>query len=85
MADSASGSNLPSHMKAWVHYEYGKIEEVLKFEESLALPELKHDDQVLIKVVAAALNPIDYYRSAGFFKQNDSPFPVLSFTTSFFN
>lgn len=39
------------------------------------MPELK-DDQVLIKVAAAALNPIDLKKMNGSFKAPSSPLPV---------
>lgn len=67
-------------MKAWSYSEYGGVD-VLKLESDVPVPEPK-DDQVLIKVVAAALNPIDYKRRLGWFKQIDSPLPVKS--NSFF-
>ncbi|KAK7316306.1 hypothetical protein VNO77_35248 [Canavalia gladiata] len=34
------------------------------------------EDQVLIKVVAAAINPVDYKRALGHFKDIDSPLPT---------
>ncbi|GER43844.1 oxidoreductase, partial [Striga asiatica] len=40
------------------------------------IPEVK-DDEVLIKVVATALNPVDFKRRFGYFKANDSPFPTI--------
>ncbi|KAL2335652.1 hypothetical protein Fmac_016865 [Flemingia macrophylla] len=67
-------SSIPSHIKAWVYSEYGNIEEVLKFDENVPTPHLK-EDQVLIKAVAAALNPVDYKRALGHFKDIDSPLP----------
>ncbi|KAK7395677.1 hypothetical protein VNO78_16242 [Psophocarpus tetragonolobus] len=67
--------SIPSHMKAWTYSEYGKSKEVLKFNQSVPLPEVK-EDQVLIKVAAASLNPIDYKRMEGFFKDTDSPLPT---------
>lgn len=67
--------SIPSHMKAWTYSEYGKSKEVLKFNQSVALPEVK-EDQVLIKVAAASLNPIDHKRMEGYFKNSDSPLPV---------
>ncbi|KAH1205196.1 2-methylene-furan-3-one reductase [Glycine max] len=67
--------SIPSHMKAWTYSEYGKSKEVLKFNQSVALPEVK-EDQVLIKVAAASLNPIDHKRMEGYFKNSDSPLPT---------
>ncbi|MED6134951.1 hypothetical protein PIB30_041763 [Stylosanthes scabra] len=72
---AASTTSIPSHIKAWVYNEYGNIEDTLKLDSNIAIPEIK-DDQVLIKVLAAALNPIDYKRALGFFKDSDSPFPT---------
>ncbi|KAI4346984.1 hypothetical protein L6164_007840 [Bauhinia variegata] len=79
---SASVPALPSHIKAWVYSEYGKSSDILKFDTNVPLPEIK-EDQVLIKVEAAALNPIDYRRCGGFLKDTDSPLPV-SFSFSSF-
>lgn len=62
-------------MKAWVYSDYGGVE-VLKFESNVSVPEVK-EDQVLIKVVAASLNPIDFKRRLGKFKASDSPLPTV--------
>ncbi|KAL9674147.1 hypothetical protein QQ045_030417 [Rhodiola kirilowii] len=64
-----------SEMKAWVYEEYGSVD-VLKFSESVAVPQVK-EDQVLIKVAAAALNPVDFKRRQGKFKATDSPLPTV--------
>ncbi|KAL1539358.1 2-methylene-furan-3-one reductase [Salvia divinorum] len=62
-------------MKAWVYREYGGVE-VLQLESDLPVPEIT-DDQVLIKVVAASLNPVDFKRRLGLFKATDSPLPIV--------
>lgn len=69
-------ASIPKEMKAWVYSEYGGVD-VLKLESDIAVPEVK-EDQVLIKVVAAALNPVDAKRRQGKFKATDSPLPVNS-------
>ncbi|KAG6601499.1 NADPH-dependent alkenal/one oxidoreductase, chloroplastic, partial [Cucurbita argyrosperma subsp. argyrosperma] len=68
-------SSVPLEMKAWVYGEYGGVD-VLKFDSSVSVPEVK-EDQVLIKVVAAALNPVDAKRRQGKFKATDSPLPTV--------
>jgi len=73
----ASISSIPSHIKTWVYSEYGNTEEILKFDPNVPIPDIK-EDQVLIKVVATALNPVDYKRALGYFKNTDSPLPVRS-------
>jgi hypothetical protein len=70
-----STASIPSHNKAWVYSEYGSAVDVLKLDSNVAVPQAK-EDQVLIKVVAAALNPLDSKRLRGFFKATDSPLPV---------
>ncbi|KAG1346894.1 NADPH-dependent alkenal/one oxidoreductase, chloroplastic [Cocos nucifera] len=62
-------------MKAWVYDEYGAAS-VLRFDEGFSVPEVK-EDQVLVKVVAAALNPVDFKRRQGKFKATDSPLPTV--------
>ncbi|KAF7819592.1 2-methylene-furan-3-one reductase-like [Senna tora] len=74
MVASSSIPTIPSHTKAWIYSEYGKSGEVLKFDPNVPLPQL-NDHQVLIKVVAAALNPVDYKRMAGNLKPTDTPLP----------
>uniref|UniRef100_A0A0V0HY14 Putative quinone oxidoreductase-like protein, chloroplastic-like n=1 Tax=Solanum chacoense TaxID=4108 RepID=A0A0V0HY14_SOLCH len=62
-------------MKAWSYTDYGSVD-VLKLESNVAVPDIK-EDQVLIKVVAAALNPVDFKRRLGKFKATDSPLPTV--------
>ncbi|XP_041005898.1 2-methylene-furan-3-one reductase-like isoform X1 [Juglans microcarpa x Juglans regia] len=71
-----SSFTIPSHNKAWVYSEYGSAVDVLKFDPNVPVPELK-DDQVLVKVAAASLNPVDSKRMHGFIKATDSPFPTI--------
>ena len=70
--------SIPSTMKAWVYSEYGKVEDVLKLETDVRVPEIK-EDQVLVKVVAAALNIIDAKRINGFLRDKsiESPLPII--------
>ncbi|KAL6969459.1 2-methylene-furan-3-one reductase [Sarracenia purpurea var. burkii] len=70
-----SSSSVPSEMKAWVYGDYGEVD-VLKLDSNASVPPVK-DDQVLIKVVAAALNPVDFKRRQGIFKATDSPLPTI--------
>lgn len=79
---SVAGATIPSKMKAWVYDEYGDVN-VLRFDEGVSVPEVK-DDQVLVKVAAAALNPVDFKRRQGKFKATDSPLPVSSALCYFF-
>ncbi|KAF8037520.1 hypothetical protein BT93_B0423 [Corymbia citriodora subsp. variegata] len=74
----ASDSNvaIPSKIKAWVYAERGNPVDVLKLDSEVRVPEIK-EDEVLVKVVAAALNPVDFKRALGFFKDIDSPPPIV--------
>ncbi|KAB1200769.1 hypothetical protein CJ030_MR0G006355 [Morella rubra] len=74
-AEASKASSIPSEMKAWLYGEYGGVD-VLKFEPKVTVPEVK-EDQVLVKVVAAALNPVDFKRRQGKFKATDSPLPTV--------
>jgi len=73
---------VPSEMKAWVYGEYGGVE-VLNLDSNVAVPDVK-EDQVLVKVAAAALNPVDAKRRQGKFKATDSPLPVIHFLSTQF-
>ncbi|KAL4569623.1 hypothetical protein LXL04_025265 [Taraxacum kok-saghyz] len=72
---AVDSSAVPSEMKAWVYDEYGGVD-VLKFSSNVTVPEVK-DDQVLVKVVAAALNPVDFKRRLGKFQATDSALPTV--------
>ncbi|POO03393.1 Alcohol dehydrogenase superfamily, zinc-type [Trema orientale] len=75
-AASSSDDSKPCVTKAWIYSEYGKSSDVLKFDNNVTVPNLK-EDQVLIKVVAASLNPVDFLRMLGLFKAIDSPPPTV--------
>lgn len=74
-SEAVAVTPVSSEMKAWVYGEYGGVD-VLKLDSNVAVPDVK-EDQVLIKVVAAALNPVDAKRRQGKFKATDSPLPVI--------
>ncbi|CAD6271889.1 unnamed protein product [Miscanthus lutarioriparius] len=57
---------VPRLMKAWVYDVYGDAG-VLKLDEAVA------EDQVLVKVIASALNPVDVKRPASKFCLSGSP------------
>ncbi|KAL9323321.1 hypothetical protein ACSQ67_008178 [Phaseolus vulgaris] len=78
MAEAASStdSTIPTHTKAWYYSEHGRPGDVLKFDPNWPLPQLK-DDQVLIKVIAVSLNPVDYKRIHGVFKDTDPYLPIV--------
>ncbi|KAJ1704508.1 hypothetical protein LUZ63_004287 [Rhynchospora breviuscula] len=72
---TVSDNAIPAQMKAWVYDDYGDVS-VLRFDGSVAVPDIK-EDQVLVKVSAAALNPVDFKRRFGKFKATDSPLPTV--------
>ena len=78
---AASSDSVPSVNKGWVYSEYGKAGDVLKLDPNVPVPEIK-EDQVLIKVVAAALNPIDAKRILGLFRATDTALPVSSLNSA---
>ena len=60
--------------KAWFYNEYGSVD-VLQFGE-VPVPK-PGPSQVLIKIRAAALNPVDFKRRQGLFRRADSDFPTV--------
>ncbi|KAJ4809495.1 Quinone oxidoreductase-like protein [Rhynchospora pubera] len=72
---TVSDKAVPPQMKAWAYDDYGDVS-VLRFDGSVAVPDIK-EDQVLVKVSAAALNPVDFKRRFGKFKATDSPLPTV--------
>ncbi|XP_048129064.1 2-methylene-furan-3-one reductase-like [Rhodamnia argentea] len=73
---SYSDFTIPSKIKAWVYAERGNPINVLKLVSDVGVPEIK-ENQVLVKVAAAALNPVDAKRALGFFKDIDSSPPIV--------
>lgn len=72
---AAVATDVPAKMKAWAYDEYGDTG-VLKLDEAVSVPAVG-DDQVLVRVAAAALNPVDSKRRMGKFKATDSPLPTV--------
>ncbi|KAL6900644.1 hypothetical protein ACP4OV_005320 [Aristida adscensionis] len=74
-AVGVAAAEVPARMKAWVYDAYGDAG-VLRLNEAVAVPAVG-EDQVLVKVAAAALNPVDSKRRAGKFQATDSPLPTV--------
>ncbi len=53
-------------MKAVYIESYGD-NEILKFSKDFTKPKIQNKDDILIKIHAASLNPIDYKMRSGFF------------------
>src|SRR5262245_17119429 len=74
LPDFSSAESAPT-MKAVVIHEYGGPE-VLKYED-VPRPQPK-DDQLLIRVIAAGVNPVDaLIRSGMFDKEGNRAFPII--------
>src|SRR6516162_9457984 len=75
LSDFSSAESATPTMKAVVIHEYGDPE-VLKYED-VPRPEPK-DDQLLIRVIAAGVNPVDaMIRSGMFDKEGNRAFPMI--------
>ncbi|TVU06373.1 hypothetical protein EJB05_49584, partial [Eragrostis curvula] len=72
---AAAATEVPAQMKAWVYDAYGDAS-VLRLDAAAPVPAVG-EDQVLVKVLAAALNPVDAKRRAGKFQATDSPLPTV--------
>ncbi|XP_073348878.1 reticulon-4-interacting protein 1 homolog, mitochondrial-like [Pagrus major] len=85
----SSPSRLQSCMSAWVIDQYG-TNEVLKYSEEINVPTVKSPSEVMIKVHAASLNPLDISMRGGYgakllklrrdpmsVMDNDSEFPLI--------
>ena len=66
--------------KAWFYNKYGSID-VLQFGE-FPVPK-PGPGQILLKIRAAALNPVDFKKREGIFRSADSDFPVFHITMLF--
>ena len=71
IANAVSAQSNPSMMKAIVVHEYGGPD-VLKYED-VPRPEPK-DDEILIRTMAAGVNPVDAAIRAGRFRSGQLPF-----------
>jgi len=66
---------VPAVHEAWVYRELGAAKDVLKLEQ-IPVPPVK-PTEVLIKVKAAGLNPIDGKRYQGYLGDANSPLPIV--------
>src|SRR5215475_1734337 len=73
LANTTAQSATPT-MKAVVIHEYGGPQ-VLKYED-IPRPEPK-DDQLLIRVIAAGVNPVDGMIRSGMFANEKRAFPII--------
>eukprot|EP00271_Cylindrocystis_brebissonii_P017153 TRINITY_DN4339_c0_g1_i1.p1 TRINITY_DN4339_c0_g1~~TRINITY_DN4339_c0_g1_i1.p1 ORF type:complete len:312 (+),score=57.88 TRINITY_DN4339_c0_g1_i1:88-1023(+) len=65
-----ASTEVPTTQQGWSYTEFGPSS-VLKFGELPVQP--ISDEQVLVKVAAASLNPIDFMLRNGFMKRSDTP------------
>lgn len=68
--------DIPPYQTAWVYREYGPKEKLSL--ELIKVPKLQ-GDQVLVKVKAAAICPLDVKRREGLYRRLDSKLPVRSY------
>ncbi|CAO2175590.1 unnamed protein product [Urochloa humidicola] len=65
---------VPDTMKAWLYNAYGDAE-MFKLDEAAPVPVVS-DNHVLVKIVKAALKPVDTKHCTSKFEATDSPLPV---------
>ncbi|KAE8706256.1 2-methylene-furan-3-one reductase [Hibiscus syriacus] len=75
MTMESMNSSIPPTKKAWVYSQHGNPADVLKLSSNYSVPQLQQHE-VLIKVMAAALNQVYFKRMLGVFIDSDSPLPV---------
>ncbi|KAF8011434.1 hypothetical protein BT93_J1907 [Corymbia citriodora subsp. variegata] len=72
----AMNLEIPTKAKAWAYREHGDVTDVLRLDPEHEVPEVQ-EGQVLVKVVAAALNPIDNMRVNGIFQLPGFTLPAV--------
>jgi NADPH:quinone reductase-like Zn-dependent oxidoreductase len=61
MAESSTTSNsIPSVMKAAQQSNYGEVRDVLTLRDDVPVPETLSSEQILVRVNAASINPVDW-------------------------
>jgi len=70
------GSAKPTTMKAVVYSKFGAPKEILETRADVPVPIVKRN-QVLIRVHAAAINPVDWKMAEGYFAMINSRFPFI--------
>ncbi|KAI6700675.1 hypothetical protein NL676_014999 [Syzygium grande] len=72
----AMNFEIPTKVKAWVYREHGDVANVLRLDPEYEVPEVQ-EGQVLVKVIAASINPIDNMRVNGVFELPGFAFPAV--------
>lgn len=77
-APLAAAAGVQSRMSGWELQEYGDFAEVLQFHSNLRMPKIEEPRELIVKVTAASVNPLDLAMSGNIFKQQVDIDPSLN-------
>ena len=69
--------NRPTTMKAVFYRKFGEPKEVLELVPDYPIPRLHKKNELLVKVHAAAINPVDWKMTVGYMALINSRFPFV--------